>query len=106
MKIFLDYMLKNEAAVQTSIAAILIATYLIFNKLNKQILFFLTLFITIKFTISAYVDHYIDEKRELKTFTEAHFASVKILTTLIVLVPFMLISYYIGFNVPEWAEEE
>ena len=105
MKSFLDYMLKNEAAVQTSIAVILIATYLIFYKINKQILFFLTLFITIKFTISAYVDHYIDEKRELKTFTEAHFASVKILTTLIILVPFMLISYYIGINVPGWTEE-
>jgi hypothetical protein len=97
---FIDYMLHNNHDLHLSLGLILIGSFILFVKINKINFFFFAVFLGIKFTVSSYVDNYIDTKRELKQFSEAHFTTVKFLTSLIITIPFLILSYLIGQHIP------
>ena len=97
---FLDFMLKNVIFLYTSIIFILIGSYVLFSHINKINFFYFAVFITIKFTTASYIDHYIRKKRELNEFEETNYLGVKILLSLIITIPFLLLAYYISDVVP------
>lgn len=100
MKNLIDYMLENEASLHISIALILSVSYIIFVKINKINFFFFTVFIGIKFCTSTYVDKYIEKKKKLQEFNESHILTVKFLTSIIVIIPFLILGYFIGKHIP------
>lgn len=104
MKSIIDYMLYNQHDLYMSLALILIGSFILFTKLDKINFFFFAVFLAIKFTVSSYVDNYIDKKRELKQFSETHFTTVKFLVSLIITIPFLILSYVIGKHIPMSGE--
>ena len=96
----IDWMLKNTRMMEVSIIVILVGAFIVFTKIKKINFFFIAIFLAVKFTFSSYIDDYIDNKRDLKTFKERNFIGVKVLTSLIVSIPFLLIGFYLGKRVP------
>jgi|TARA_B110001469_G_scaffold127790_1_gene150546 hypothetical protein len=96
----IDWMLKNTKVMDISIIVILMGSFIIFTKIKKINYFFIAIFLAIKFTFSSYVDDYIERKRELTVFKETHFISVKVLLSLIVSIPFLLLGFFLGKHIP------
>ena len=96
----IDWMLKNTRMMEISIIVILVGAFIVFTKIKKINYFFIVIFLAIKFTFSSYIDDYIDHKRDLKKFKERNFIGVKVLTSLIVSIPFLLLGFYLGKRVP------
>ena len=96
----IDWMLKNTKVMEVSIIIILISSFIVFTKIKKINFFFIAIFLAVKFTFSSYIDDYIDHKRALKTFKEHNFVGVKVLTSLMVSIPFLLLGFYLGKRVP------
>jgi hypothetical protein len=96
----IDWMLKNTRMMEVSIIILLGGSFIVFTKIKKIHFFFIAIFLAVKFTFSSYIDDYIDHKRDLKTFKERNFIGVKVLTSLIVSIPFLLLGFYLGKRVP------
>jgi hypothetical protein len=96
----LDFMLKNTEVLHISIVVILIVSFLYFRQIEQIHFFVIVVFIAVKFTTASYVDLYIEKKRALKEFAEVHFIGVKVLTSLIITIPFVLLAFYTGHHIP------
>ena len=96
----IDWMLKNTLMMEVSIIVILVGSFIVFTKIKKINFFFIAIFLAVKLTFSSYIDDYIDHKRTLKIFKERNFIGVKVLTSLIVSIPFLLLGFYLGKRVP------
>jgi hypothetical protein len=96
----IDWMLQNTRVMETSIIIILISSFIVFTKIKKINFFFIAIFLAVKFTFSSYIDDYIDHKRNLQIFKERNFVGVKVLSSLIISIPFLLLGFYLGKRVP------